>query len=121
VTRTPGEGQSLTWAAKVFRAFHIGLALVDLAALTYIWVCGISGRRGRLLSPAIGALVAEGAALIVGRGNCPLGPLQARVGDPTPLFELILPRRAAKAAVPVLSAVSVAGIALAVASRPVPE
>ena len=121
MTPTTGERQSLTGAAKVFRAFHIGLALVDLAALTYVWVCGISGRRGRLLSTAIGALVVEGAALVVGRGNCPLGPLQARVGDPTPLFELVLPTRAAKAAVPVLSAVSVAGIALAVARRRVAE
>jgi hypothetical protein len=119
VTPTTGERQSLRRAAKAFRAFHIGLALVDLVALTYIWVCGLSGRRDRFLSMAIGALVVEGAALVVGRGNCPLGPLQARVGDPTPLFELVLPKRAAKAAVPVLCTVSVAGIALIVGRGPV--
>jgi hypothetical protein len=54
----------------------------------------------------------EGAALAVGRGKCPLGPLQAKLGDPVPLFELVLPPRGAKAAVPVLAAASVAGIAL---------
>ena len=116
MTPTTRERQSLRGAAKAFRALHIGIALIDLAALTYIWICGIRGRRGRLLSTAIGALVVEGAALVIGRGNCPLGPLQARVGDPTPLFELVLPKRAAEAAVPVLSMISVAGIALAVVS-----
>jgi hypothetical protein len=59
----------------------------------------------------VGLLFAEGAALIVGRGNCPLGPFQERLGDPIPLFQLVLPPRAAKAAVPVLAAVAVAGIA----------
>jgi len=121
VTPTAGQLRSLSGAAKAFRAFHIGIALVDIVALIYIWACGVSGRRGRLLPAAIGALVVEGAALIVGRGNCPLGPLQARVGDPTPLFELVLPKRAAKAAVPVLSAISIAGIALAVARGRVGE
>ena len=47
----------------------------------------------------------------MGRGNCPLGPFQARLGDPVPLFELVLSPRAAKAAIPVLAAVAVAGIA----------
>ena len=51
-------------------------------------------------------------ALVIGRGNCPLGPLQSRAGDPVPLFELVLPPRAAKAAIPILAAVAVAGLAL---------
>ena len=56
------------------------------------------------------SLSVEGAALVVGRGNCPLGPLQGRLGDPIPLFELMLPPRAAKAAIPVLAVVAVAGL-----------
>ena len=51
-------------------------------------------------------------ALVIGRGNYPLGPLQSRGGDPVPLFELVLPPRAAKAAIPLLAAVAVAGLAL---------
>ena len=84
---------------------------MQLASLGYVWGCALTGRRDRLLRAAVGLLGAEGAALIVGRGNCPLGPFQARLGDPVPLFELVLPPRAAKAAVPVLAAVAVAGIA----------
>ena len=45
-----------------------------------------------------------------------MGPLQAQIGDPVPFFELVLPPRAAKAAVPILAGVSVAGL-LAVALR----
>ena len=47
-----------------------------------------------------------------------LGPIQRRVGDPVPLFELVLPRRAAKAAVPLLAAISLVGIALAAVRPP---
>jgi hypothetical protein len=57
-------------------------------------------------------------ALVIGRGNCPLGPFQARLGDPVPLFELVLPPRAAKAAVPVLAAVTAAGVAALVVLPP---
>ena len=71
-----------------------------------------------MLRASVVALLVEGAALIVGRGNCPLGPIQRRLGDPVPLFELVLPRRAAKAAVPLLAAISLVGIAVAAARPP---
>jgi hypothetical protein len=93
-----------------YRAAHAAFAVVQLASLGYVWRCGLTGRRDRLLGAAVGLLGAEGAALIVGRGNCPLGPFQERLGDPIPLFQLVLPPRAAKAAVPVLAAVAIAGI-----------
>jgi hypothetical protein len=53
---------------------------------------------------------------MIGGGDCPMGPLQAQMGDPVPFFELVLPPRAAKAAVPILATASVAGF-LAVALR----
>ncbi len=46
-----------------------------------------------------------------------MGPLQEKLGDPVPFFELVLPPRAAKAAVPILAAVTAGGI-LAVVLRP---
>jgi hypothetical protein len=49
-------------------------------------------------------------------GKCPLGPILRRLGDETPFFELLLPPRAAKLAVPTLAAVSVLG-ALLLAAR----
>jgi hypothetical protein len=46
-----------------------------------------------------------------------MGARQREWGDPKPFFELILPPRAAKAAVPILAVITVAGLA-AVALRP---
>ena len=93
------------------------IAIVDLVGLGYVWACALMRRRDRVLRFAIGALAVEGVALLVGRGNCPLGPLQRRLGDSTPLFELVLPPKAAKAAVPMLTAISVTGLVL-LALRP---
>ena len=103
--------------ARGFRIAHAAFSVMQLAGLTYVWACAIARRRDRLLVLSIGALLVEAAALVVGRGDCPFGPMQARLGDPVPLFELALPKRAAKAAIPALAAVAVTGMA-AVLWRP---
>ena len=46
------------------------------------------------------------------RGDCPLGGLQERLGDPVPLFELVLPAPAAKRAVPTLGGITALGLVL---------
>jgi hypothetical protein len=75
-----------------------------------MWACVISRRRGPYLRAAITFLLVQGVALLIGRGNCPVGPLQRRLGDPVPMFEVVLPPRAAKAAMPVLLVVAAIGI-----------
>lgn len=116
--RPTTDQPALSRAAGAFRVAHSAIAVVDLAGLTYIWVCALRRRRDRGLYLSAAALLIEGAALVVGRGNCPLGPVQERLGDPVPLFELVLPPRAAKAAVPALAAISLIGLALAWARPP---
>lgn len=103
---------TMTPAGRLLRAAHVLVAGVELASLGYVWTCALTGRRGRAMWVAVTALVAEGAALGIGRGDCPLGPLQQRLGDPVPLFELVLPRRAARAAVPALTGVACLGLAV---------
>ena len=82
---------------------------MQLAALANIWRAAVTRRRGTGVGVSVAFLLAEGAGLVVGRGNCPAGTLQAQWGDPVPFFELLLPPRAAKAAVPILAGISVAG------------
>ena len=111
----------VTWSrlgrrARAWRLAHAGWSVAQLSALGYIWACAITRRRDRRLWASVTFLLLEGGALVVGRGSCPMGGRQAAWGDPVPFFELVLPPRAAKAAVPVLAAVSVAGVA-AVALR----
>jgi hypothetical protein len=103
--------------ARAFRLFHAVWSVVGLLTLAHIWVCAVTRRRDRILPASVGFLVIEGVALGVGGGDCPLGPFQRDLGDPVPFFELVLPPRAAKAAIPILAIVSVVGIAAIVAEE----
>jgi hypothetical protein len=94
---------------------HAIWSVAQLASLGVIWHRVATRRRDPALWASVSFLGLEGGALVLGRGNCPMGRLQETWGDPVPFFELILPPRAAKAAVPVLAVVSLtalAGVAL---------
>ncbi len=118
VAPASGPGWStLPARARAFRLAHIAYGVVGMTTFGYLWWAALTRRRNRRLGCAIGFLSLEGVALVAGRGDCPFGPLQRQLGDPVPMFELVLPPRAAKAAVPTLAWASVAGI-VAVALRP---
>jgi hypothetical protein len=107
----------LSPAALALRAAHAGISIAFLSAIVYVWWCGLTHRRGPLLRGAVTALTLEGVAVTANRGDCPLAFVQERVGDPVPLFELVLTPRAAKLAVPTLGTVAAAGIALVTLRR----
>jgi hypothetical protein len=118
MTTAPSDGEralmptQLSMAARAFRLGHALIAAVFLAAIGYVWWCGVTGRRGRLLQLAIGSLACEGVLVAANHGDCPLGQLQTDLGDPVPLFELVLPPRAARMAVPALGGITAAGVAV---------
>lgn len=99
--RTVARGRRLARGARPDRAGF-------LASIGYVGWCALTGRRGPLLRPAIVALVSEGVLVVANRGDCPLGLLGERIGDPVPLFELVLSPRAARRAVPTLAALGFA-------------
>jgi hypothetical protein len=70
--KSSGLGQG----AKALRTGHALIAVVGLSSVAYIWTCAIRRRRDRVLRAALVALSVQGIAIVVGRGNCPLGPLQ---------------------------------------------
>lgn len=96
----------------LWRTAHGLIAFGFLASIGYVWWCALTGRRGRWLRPAVGALVGEGVLVVTNGGDCPLGPLCDRIGDPVPLFELVLSPRAARRAVPTLGAVTALGVGI---------
>ena len=114
----PPSWASLPPEAKAFRVAHVVWGIVALRALAHIWVCAVTRRRDRWLWAGVAFLLVQGVALLVGRGDCPFGPFQRRLGDPVPMFELVLPPRAAKAAIPVLLVVTLAGLATLVLRPP---
>ena len=119
----PGAPPRPTWGslparARAFRIAHVAWGVVAMTALAHIWRCATFRRRDRALWPSVAFLLVQGGALVIGRGNCPFGPFQRQLGDPVPMFELALPPRAAKAAIPVLFVVSVSGIVAVAIRRP---
>ena len=78
------------------------VAVAFLLAIVDVWWCALTGRRDRWLRAAVAALVTEGVFVAANRGDCPLGGLQDRLGDPVPLFELVLSPSATRRALPVL-------------------
>lgn len=110
--------QGLGTRARAWRAMHALWSVAQLAALAHIWIAAVARRRSPRLWASVAFIGVEGGALAVGRGSCPMGALQAEWGDPVPFFELLLPPRAAKAAVPALAVASLAGLAALVIRRP---
>ena len=104
--------------ARAFRVAHALFGVVNMVGLAYVWLSAYQRSRDRWLAASVALLAAEGLALAVGRGNCPFGPFQRSLGDPVPMFELVLPPKAAKAAVPVLTGVTLAGFAALLMRRP---
>jgi hypothetical protein len=100
----------LAWRARLWRVIHAAWSVAQLACLGRIWIAVATGHRSPAVWASAAFLGVEGGALLVGHGDCPVGPLQESWGDPVPFFELLLPPRAAKAAVPVLAAVSAGAV-----------
>jgi hypothetical protein len=113
---TPGRGP-LPWAARAYRVAHVAWGIAQLTALGRVWASALGRRRDGWFWAAMAFLGVQGAGLAAGRGDCPMTPVQRRLGDPVPMFELVLPPRAAKAAVPVLAGVAIAGALLALGRR----
>jgi hypothetical protein len=97
---------AMTRPMVFFRVFHVAIAVEMLLAIAYVWWYALSGRRRRLLHIAAASLIGEGMLISVNGGNFPLGGLQERIGDPVPLFELVVSPRAAKQAGPTLGAIT---------------
>jgi hypothetical protein len=117
--------RSVTWAtlsrpARAYRVFHASWSVAGLASLGYVWACAATRRRDRILAASVAFLSVEGVGLIIGRGDCPMGQFQSQLGDPVPFFELVLPPRAAMAAVPILGGASIAAILTVVLRPPTP-
>ena len=108
-TARPGWSE-LPPGAQLFRIAHGVWGAMNMLGLALVWRAGITRRRDKRVYASTALLLTEGAALLVGRGDCPFASFQAGLGDPVPMFEWFLPPRAAKAAIPVLTIVTLGGL-----------
>lgn len=102
----------------VVRAAHGLITAFFVSYLSMIYYAAVTRRRRRLALAACLAVSAEGAVVFMNGGECPLGRVHRRFGDERTFFELLMPARMARHAVPVLSAVAAAGMALLALRRP---
>jgi hypothetical protein len=110
-----GSKTVITPAVVIWRSMYALIAIGFMSSIGYVWWCALTGRRGRWLRLAIAALAGEGVLVVANRGDCPLGLFGDRIGDPVPLFELVLPPRAARIAVPALGGVTALGVGVVAA------
>jgi hypothetical protein len=101
----------------LIRLLHGVISAFFIACIAIVFRAAVTGRRDRLLYPAIAALILEGAIVFTNGGNCPLGRVHHQYGDDRDFFELFMPKRLSRHAVPVLTAVTVLGIVLALRPR----
>lgn len=83
----PGRvGRAMTGARRrpvavaVVKTVHTAVFLVELAAIGWLVMTGILGRRNRTVALAAGAVAAETAVFLANDGVCPLTPLTERLG-----------------------------------------
>lgn len=67
-------------ALTAIRAVHSAILLVMLAAIGWLLVTGLRGRRDRTVAAAAGLLAVEATVFVANRGVCPLTPLAERHG-----------------------------------------
>jgi hypothetical protein len=97
----------------LLRVVHGVFALYFLACLGYLYYAAFSARFDLLLVAALVSLAIEGfVVFILNKGDCPLIYVQRKVGDDTPFFELFLPPRIAKLAIPFFGGLTWLAVAL---------
>jgi hypothetical protein len=100
----------------LLRFVHGLFAVYFMACVIYIYYAAFALKVDLWLGIAIISLVIEGVLVFVlNGGDCPLIHLQRKLNDPTPFFNLFLPDRVAKKAIPFLTGVMFLGILLLVA------
>jgi len=97
----------------VVRAVHAAVFLVELAAILWLVVTGLVGRRDRTVALAGALVAAEAAVFIANGGVCPLTPLAERLGARRgSVSDIFLPDAIART-IPIWSSTLVAlGVAL---------
>ena len=97
---------------SILRFIHFIIVIYLVFGIFYIYYSAYTRTTSYLLNVVIVSLFIEGLVIYLNHGNCPLGYIQRKFDDNTPFFELILPKRLAKIAVPFFALLTLIGIIL---------
>ena len=100
-------------ALTAVRALHSAIFLIELAAILWLVVSGLLGRRDRATAVAAALVAGEAAVFVANAGVCPLTPLAESLGaESGSVSDIFLPDRVARTIPIWSSALVAAGIAL---------
>lgn len=95
------------------KVIHAVLFLLLAAAAVYVYVCGVTGRRDRLLALSVAACAIELVILAANGWRCPLTTLAERLGAKSgSVAEIFLPHGATRYVFPAFGAVFGVGLLL---------
>ncbi|HEX7963917.1 MAG TPA: hypothetical protein VF466_05005 [Candidatus Saccharimonadales bacterium] len=97
-----------------FRLFHGILSIYFIGCLIYLYFVGIAMRvNDALFTIVLLSVMGEGIAVyIFNGGDCPLIHVGRKIGDEKAFFELLLPPKAAKIALPFFAVLTLLAITL---------
>lgn len=97
----------------ILRVVHGLFALYFIFCLLYLYYAVLFSKIDSFLLIAVISLGIEGfLVFVVNKGDCPLIHIQRRIGDNTPFFNIFLPAKMAKKAVPFFSNITCIGVVL---------
>jgi len=96
----------------LIRLVHGLISLFFLGCIAGIYYSGITNSPSVWAYLAVTALLVEGLVVFANHGTCPLGKVHHKYGDDKTFFELFLPKRLAKRAIPFFSVVTLVGVVL---------
>lgn len=96
------------------RIVHGLFALYFLGCLAYLWYVAITKQvDDGLFVISVLSLAVEGFVVFaLNKGNCPLVHIQRRINDNIPFFELFMPRKLAKTAIPVAAGLTLIAVVI---------
>lgn len=99
----------------ILRVIHGLFAIYFLICLLYLYYAALFSEIDFFLLIAVLSLGIEGfIVFILNKGDCPLIYIQRRIKDNTPFFNLFLPAKLAKQALPTFAKLTWIGVALLV-------
>ena len=96
----------------VIRTIHSLLATIFITSILLLFYFALTDTFVIWTYFAAGALILEGIAVLLNRGNCPLTPWHRHFGDEKGFFNLILPDKWTPYASPVLAVIAAIGFVL---------
>ena len=98
-------------AVILLRILHGCIALYFVLCLLYIYYCAIVKTANAFLWIAVVSVLVEGILLyFFNNGDCILIHVQRKIGDNTPFFNLFLPEKIAKRAIPFFAILTLVGL-----------